>query len=573
MKKYLAAASMLVLFFAGALQARELGDSLKSLPVQDGGRIKPFNTFAKETLHFIYGRESFEVTAADPNDPNKTQKVSKEATEIVFTWFLVPEHWMDVPFFEVRHSGLKEALGLTEDERKQKSYFTPKEILSNPRLPLLIQELNSKRESKEKLNPYFQAIQSLEDKLSLFKMIQAGAGFRVMPPKPDAGNDGWLPVSDLTGEAENKFKVLSNAFVAGVASTMRSEKGSDEVNKAYDVLDEAVKDFKNLARSVNPEHYSNEDHIKLEIHLKDFNPFGWAWKIYVLALIFAFAANTTRKAKYFRITQGLIVTGAIFHIYGMAIRCILLQRPPVGNMYETVIWVPLVGLIFAAWLEYRKQTGLLYICSCVISILCLVISDLAPVVLDPSLQPLEPVLRDNFWLLIHVLVIVSSYAAYFLAFILGDIGMVYYLLDEKKYANQIKDSVLGIYRAIQIGVVLLASGIIMGGVWADYSWGRFWGWDPKETWALIALLGYIAVLHGRLTGMIKDFGMVVTAVVTFSLVIMSWYGVNFVLGAGLHTYGFGAGGVEYVSGFVALHFIFVVYVITSRQSRMKSLKS
>ncbi|MCB0379328.1 MAG: cytochrome c biogenesis protein CcsA [Bdellovibrionales bacterium] len=107
----------------------------------------------------------------------------------------------------------------------------------------------------------------------------------------------------------------------------------------------------------------------------------------------------------------------------------------------------------------------------------------------------------------------------------------------------------------------MAAGTILGGVWADYSWGRFWGWDPKETWAFIALMGYLALLHARLVGWVKDFGILAGSVVSFSLVIMAWYGVNFVLGAGLHSYGFGAGGVEYVSAFVGLHIIYVVYAI------------
>ena len=145
----------------------------------------------------------------------------------------------------------------------------------------------------------------------------------------------------------------------------------------------------------------------------------------------------------------------------------------------------------------------------------------------------------------------------------------YYLRGEEKNHEKIRSIVMAIYRAMQIGVAFLAPGIILGGIWADYSWGRFWGWDPKETWALIALLGYLAVLHARYAGMIKNLGMVVTAIVAFSLVIMAWYGVNFVLGAGLHSYGFGAGGVEYVSAFVAAHLLFAVYVAVIRQGRNK----
>ncbi len=95
-----------------------------------------------------------------------------------------------------------------------------------------------------------------------------------------------------------------------------------------------------------------------------------------------------------------------------------------------------------------------------------------------------------------------------------------------------------IYRAMQVGVLLIAAGTILGGVWADYSWGRFWGWDPKEVWALITLLVYLIPLHGRFAGWVSTFGLVAASVVCFLSVIMAWYGVNFVLGVGLHSYGF-----------------------------------
>ena len=101
-----------------------------------------------------------------------------------------------------------------------------------------------------------------------------------------------------------------------------------------------------------------------------------------------------------------------------------------------------------------------------------------------------------------------------------------------------------IYRAMQVGVLLVAAGTILGGVWADYSWGRFWGWDPKEVWALITLLVYLIPLHGRFAGWVSTFGLVAASVVCFLSVIMAWYGVNFVLGVGLHSYGFVEGGSQ-----------------------------
>ena len=175
--------------------------------------------------------------------------------------------------------------------------------------------------------------------------------------------------------------------------------------------------------------------------------------------------------------------------------------------------------------------------------MCLLLADSAPTLLDGRLDPLEAVLRSNFWLMTHVLIITMSYSAFFLAFAIGDVLLFLFLREKKKGVNPIQIQIYTkcIDVCIQVGVVLLAAGTVLGGIWADYSWGRFWGWDPKETWALISLLGYLALLHGRLVGWIKEFGLAVGSVLIFFLIVMAWYGVNYVLGQGLHSYGFGSG--------------------------------
>jgi ABC-type transport system involved in cytochrome c biogenesis permease subunit len=186
-----------------------------------------------------------------------------------------------------------------------------------------------------------------------------------------------------------------------------------------------------------------------------------------------------------------------------------------------------------------------------------------------SIDPLVPVLRDNFWLIIHVLTIVASYGALMLAWMLGNVGLTYYLFGNDRPDN-VKPIALYIYRCIQVGVLLLAAGTILGGWWAAYSWGRFWGWDPKEVWALIALLGYLAVLHARFAGLIKTFGLIVWSVVSFSGVLMSWYGVNFVLGEGLHAYAFGSGGQPYVFTAVVINLAYVAFVVAVHKARQQS---
>jgi ABC-type transport system involved in cytochrome c biogenesis permease subunit len=177
-------------------------------------------------------------------------------------------------------------------------------------------------------------------------------------------------------------------------------------------------------------------------------------------------------------------------------------------------------------------------------------------------SPLQPVLRDNFWLTIHVLTIVSSYAAGALAWGLGCLSLGWYLLGRYgtgpgggRRPPEACAALAGfIYKAMQVAVLLLAAGTILGGLWADVSWGRFWGWDPKEVWALVSLLAYIAILHGRYAGWIGNFGLAAGSVIGAAVIGMSWYGVNFILGAGLHSYGFGQGGQTEFFAFLLLNF-------------------
>jgi ABC-type transport system involved in cytochrome c biogenesis permease subunit len=186
----------------------------------------------------------------------------------------------------------------------------------------------------------------------------------------------------------------------------------------------------------------------------------------------------------------------------------------------------------------------------------LILADSVPSILNPTIAPLVPVLRNNYWLTVHVLTITLSYAAFALALGVGHVSMGYYLFKphETEKINRLN---YFLYRSIQVGVVLLAAGTILGGVWANASWGRFWGWDPKEVWALIALLGYLSILHGRYAGWIKGFGLAVGSIVAFLLVMMAWYGVNFILGVGLHSYGFSSGGATMMVIFVGLELLWV----------------
>lgn len=538
--RFLAAVVLAVgLFSSSSIVLAKTGDRIRYLPVQDAGRVKPFDTFAKETLEIIYGKKSYK-----PDE--KAESI--EAQWVIMTLMLSPESWANRPLFEVKFHDVLDKLGLSKD----KKYFTGEELFKNEKFANVMQELSNKRETKEKLTPYFQALQRLENQFFIFREIASGRMLHVFPAKE---GDAWLSVADLPVDIQPAFMEISKD-VAQYLGALTDKTGVEAAGKK---LDDAVLAFQDLAKQSSPEKYVFTEKVKTEVLYNDVHPFRWAYIFYLLAALSILFIWVRHKDKGMAVPWTFMAIGFLIHTAGFVFRVYLAERPPVSNMYETVIWVSWGAILFSIILELNYRFRLLLLGGSLVGLFALIVADSAPAILDPSIQPLEAVLRSNYWLIVHVMTITISYAAFMLAFGLGDLGLIYMVMGPEKHKETIQKLTTGVYRAMQIGVAFLTPGIILGGIWADYSWGRFWGWDPKETWALIVLLGYIVVLHARLVGWLKNFGMLASGVITFSLVIMAWYGVNFVLGAGLHSYGFGAGGIEYVSVFVLLHIVFVVY--------------
>jgi ABC-type transport system involved in cytochrome c biogenesis permease subunit len=291
--------------------------------------------------------------------------------------------------------------------------------------------------------------------------------------------------------------------------------------------------------------YPGTPTIGMEMTFNRVQPFMWAWVLMLPAvLVFALCQSSGSRWLYV-VGIGLYLASLGFQFYGFGARVAIAGRPPVSNMYETVIFVAFMSGIFALILEIVYRKTIFALAGAAVSTVALVLADQLPLVLDPKISPLVPVLRSNLWLIVHVMTIVASYAGGTLAWGLGNISLAMLAFGRPK-PDTVKMLAQYTKRALEIAVLLLAIGTFLGGVWAAFSWGRFWGWDPKETWALIALVVYVIPLHARYIGWVKDFGLAVGAVLCYAAIVMCWYGVNFVLGAGLHSYGFGGGGPYWV---------------------------
>jgi len=232
------------------------------------------------------------------------------------------------------------------------------------------------------------------------------------------------------------------------------------------------------------------------------------------------------------------VLGALLVSGGLVARTVISGWGPVTNLYETLIWVSLVSAVLGLVLTPLTGNWLYAVCAGFGAGICALVGETMPPDLGSHLGQLQPVLRSQFWLLVHVLTVVASYAAFLLAWLMGNIMLVLAVRQGRQVSNGESQV---IYRALQVGLVLIAAGTLLGGWWADQAWGRFWGWDPKEVWALVILLVYVVPLHLRYAGAVGPTGLAAWAVIGFLSVVMSWYGVNFLLGAGKHAYATGKG--------------------------------
>jgi cytochrome c-type biogenesis protein CcsB len=501
---------------------------LSGLPVQSGGRMKPLDTLARESVRHVTGKAEFQN-----QDPVLT----------LLGWWAKPEETPKLELIEFRDLQAKNELGLAAERR----WYSLAELQANSKLSAAREEIHKQLRAEEELQGTQLKIQELLGKMNTVQSTIDGSLITAVP-NPAGMEQPWGSFADLTHADTVPMVAEAKSAVADLRTAMAS-------NDTSKFQQAAITTRQQLARiGAVPE----EVDMVREIRYNKSHPFRKAWMLYLAGLaVLAFVKAEGRSTGYWA-GFSLIASGFLMHIYGFYMRCSIAGRPPVTNMYESVIWVAFGAVLFAFILEMVSPKRWYLMSAAAGAIVCLILADILPTVLDPSIRPLTPVLRSNFWLTIHVLSITLGYAGFLLALGLGHI-VLWKSATRPEESDKISSLHDALYRALQVGVLLLAAGTILGGVWANYSWGRFWGWDPKEVWALIALLGYLAILHGRHAGWLRKFGIAAWSIIAFQGVLMAWYGVNFVLGAGLHSYGFGTGGRSYVGIYVLCEIAFVLW--------------
>ncbi len=508
------------------------------LAIQDGGRRKPVDTFAKEALIRITGRSTYTDKTGRTWRPN----------DFVLSALVETHDWKNEPIVLISSGQLIEQLGLDKTQRR----FPFAQLTGSSELQRLATEAQALKRGEKPLTRVQQEALSVSDRLTLLAHVMDGSALLIVPA-PTSETDPWVDPSGWS-------KYYSEAQVAPVQTQLQTVVNSYVQSDGFN-LSRGANQLRENLRALSPSIYPGDQKLQLEYFYNHFEAFYRAIWCYGIALVLLIAAHLRRRGRALQ-NIGVVVAilGLAFQASGIVMRCMIAGRPPVTNMYESIIWVSFAVSFFGMIFFVRYRAPMYLLAALPVTLIALLLVHQMPIAMPSSIDPLVPVLRDNFWLTVHVLTITLSYAAFALAMGFGHILLWRYARNPAR-ASADAPMHFWLYRVLQLGVLLLAAGTILGGVWANYSWGRFWGWDPKETWALIALLCYILALHGRLAGWWTQFGLAVASVVCFLAVLMAWYGVNFVLGKGLHSYGFGIGGETYVGIFVLLDLLFVALAI------------
>ncbi|NRB45719.1 MAG: cytochrome c biogenesis protein CcsA [Verrucomicrobiales bacterium] len=297
--------------------------------------------------------------------------------------------------------------------------------------------------------------------------------------------------------------------------------------------------------------------IELELLNNRLGLFHWALPFYIMAFILLAVTWLGPGSNVSRVlTHGVVVMtvfATIALIAGICLRSILLGRPPISTLYETIPFITASAVILCLIIEFFDRKGIALACSAMIGIIGLFLAMRFEIKeAQDTLKVLEAVLRSNFWLGTHVICINIGYSAAILGGVIAHLFIFSCFLNvgSKDYRKSVTRMVYGV---TCFGLLFALVGTVLGGVWANDSWGRFWGWDPKENGALMICIGAIILLHARMGGYIKELGINVMAVLILMITVFSWWHVN-QLETGLHSYGFTSG---------IMFWLFIVYAIES----------
>jgi len=493
-----------------------------ALPVQStNGRIIPMNTFSSEILRKLH----------------KSTRIGKlNSDQFLLGLLTMPEMWMHVPLITYSNDVMA---GYFSFPQKECTYA---DLFSEDGTYKLQEELN---ESYQKMpaerTRFDKDIIKLDEKANILNQLFEYELIRLFPSEGDLHQRWYAPGDDLS-----EFSGQDSLFVSQIfywyLSEVRSALKSGDWSKPNEALD-MISTYQTEKNNV-PEF--NKEKIRIELKYNKLDFFRWCKIGYLslggLLLLFSFSLffgkkSHTKCTKWIIRLLGIGVL-IIFHLQmlGMIMRWKIGGFAPWSNSYETMIYLAW-ATIFAGLL-FSRRSPITFSLATLFAGIILFVSSLNW--MDPQINPLVPVLKSP-WLMFHVAILMASYGFFGISFLIGLVNLLMMALIKKEklaaYYGLLRELSIVNEIILIIGLILMTIGTFMGAVWANESWGRYWGWDPKETWALITIIVYVIVTHLHLLRKWYNLWLInLCSVIAFASVLMTYFGVNFFL-SGMHSYG------------------------------------
>ncbi|MBL6646761.1 MAG: cytochrome c biogenesis protein CcsA [Flavobacteriaceae bacterium] len=518
-----------------APQAAKFG----KLVIQDlGGRMKPANTFASELVRKVSKSDHYQ---------------SLDANQVLLSIQQNPLLWYQVPFIYLkRGNDSLRALAGVASKAKYASFVDFFDGAGNYKLAPVLEE--AYRSSTP--NQFQKDFIETDRRVNLLYSALEGKVLRIFPV-PNDPNNKWISVPELS---DFSFEGVDSLYVRNVMPLYLGALRQG----TYDQADQLLESISGFQHKYGSDIMTSEKKIQAEVLYNEYDIFKrlFSWYMYVgavmfLLLILKILFDYKGLKLIINLCTAAIVVLFVAQTVGMGARWYISGHAPWSDAYESMLYVAwaTVGM----GLAFGRKSNLTIAATAFVASMILMIAHWNW--MDPEIANLVPVL-DSYWLMIHVAVIVGSYGPFALGMILVVFSMLLMILTNSKNKARMKLNISELTvvneLALTVGVVMLTIGNFLGGQWANESWGRYWGWDPKETWALISILVYAFVIHMRIIpGLRGKWLFNLLSVVAFASIIMTYFGVNFYL-VGLHSY---ASGDKVITPDFVYYSIGVVFVL------------
>ncbi len=526
-------------------------DKFGRLVVQDdGGRLKPFSTTTSEVLRKV---------------SRKSEYKGLNSNQVVLGMLQNPYLWQLAPMIKVSNDELQEKLGLEDKFTSFLSFFSDeaKYVLTND-----VEVAYAKKPAER--SKYDKEVMNVDERVNICYMVYNGSFMRFFPI-PDDSNNKWISPSMNQGLLMGDDSLFVNNILPIYYKSLQHALNDGD----YEVPNNTLTAIKNYQLKFGSDVYPSDMKIESEVfynEFKVFNRLSYYYAIVGLIMILLLIQQILKERKWrnyiIKFAFVLVGIGFFAHTVGLVGRWFISGHAPWSNAYESVIYIAwatiLAGFIFS------RKSLMTVAATAILSSLLLMVAALNW--LDPEITNLVPVL-DSYWLIIHVAIITASYGFLALGALLGFLNLILMVIqistNKSRIAASLKELTFINEMSITTGLFMLSVGTFLGGIWANESWGRYWGWDPKETWALASMLIYIFVLHMRFIPKIKGkFAFNLASIIAYSSIIMTYFGVNFYL-SGLHSYA--KGDPMPIPSFVYYSIVIVTLVAVLAKWRQKQL--